>query len=122
MPGKKGKLSRRDFIKTAGAAGLGSTLIPLSSLTPAYSSSLEKEPEDVVVPKRPFGKTNVNVSILSLGGVLKISDQLVFRQAFKMGVTYWDTADSYSWGKNEAAIGKYFTKFPNDRDKVFFGY
>ena len=119
MPGKKGKLSRRDFIKTAGAAGLGSTLIPLGSLTPAYSSSLEKEPEDVVVPKRPYGKTDVNVSILSLGGALKISDQLVFRQAFKMGVTYWDTADSYSWGKNEAAIGKYFTKFPNDRDKVF---
>ena len=119
MPGKKGKLSRRDFIKTAGAVGIGSTLMPLSSLTPAYGSSPEKEPEDVVVPKRPYGKTDVNVSILSLGGVLKISDQLVFRQAFKMGVTYWDTADSYSWGKNEDAIGKYFTKFPNDRDKVF---
>jgi predicted aldo/keto reductase-like oxidoreductase len=36
-----------------------------------------------------------------------------------MGVTYWDTADSYSWGKNEKAIGKYFKKFPDDRKKVF---
>jgi predicted aldo/keto reductase-like oxidoreductase len=36
-----------------------------------------------------------------------------------MGVTYWDTADSYSWGKNEEAIGNYFAKFPNDRSKVF---
>jgi predicted aldo/keto reductase-like oxidoreductase len=119
MPGKKEKLSRRDFIKTAGAASLGSSLIPLSSLTQAYGSSSEKEPEEVFVPKRPYGKTGVNVSILSLGGVLNISDQLVFRQAFKMGVTYWDTADSYAWGNNEKAIGKYFTKFPNDRNKVF---
>jgi predicted aldo/keto reductase-like oxidoreductase len=37
----------------------------------------------------------------------------------KMGVTYWDTADGYGWGKNEKAIGKYFAKFPEDRKKVF---
>jgi predicted aldo/keto reductase-like oxidoreductase len=71
------------------------------------------------VPTRPFGKTGVNVSILSLGGELSASDLLVFRQAFKIGVTYWDTADSYGGGNNEKAIGKYFTKFPNDREKVF---
>ncbi|MEA3437290.1 MAG: aldo/keto reductase, partial [Thermodesulfobacteriota bacterium] len=106
MSGKKGNYSRRDFIKTAGAAGLGSTLIPLSSLTQAHGSSSTKVPEQMIVPTRPFGKTDVNVSILSLGGVLKISDQLIFRQAFKMGVTYWDTADSYGWGKNEKAIGE----------------
>jgi len=119
MIGKKGKISRRGFIKTAGAAGLGSTLIPLSSLTLAHGSSSTKVPEQMIVPTRPFGKTDVNVSILSLGGVLKISDQLIFRQALKMGVTYWDTADSYGWGKNEKAIGEYFAKFPDDRKKVF---
>jgi predicted aldo/keto reductase-like oxidoreductase len=68
---------------------------------------------------RPFGKTGEKVSILSLGGVLRASDLLVFRQALKLGVTYWDTADSYGWGKNEKAIGKYFSRFPNDRKKVF---
>jgi predicted aldo/keto reductase-like oxidoreductase len=73
----------------------------------------------MTVPTRPFGKTGENVSILSLGGVLKMSDQLMFRQAFKMGVTYWDTDNWYGWGKNEKAIGKYFAKFPNDREKVF---
>ena len=36
-----------------------------------------------------------------------------------MGVTYWDTADSYGWGKNEKAIGKYFAKFPDNRKVVF---
>jgi len=72
-----------------------------------------------MVPTRPFGKTGVDVSMLALGGVLDMSDQLVFRQALRMGVTYWDTADSYGWGKNEKAIGKYFAKFPDDRKKVF---
>jgi predicted aldo/keto reductase-like oxidoreductase len=119
MSGKKRNFSRRDFIKAAGAAGLGTTFIPLSSSTEAQVSSSTKVPEQMVVPTRPFGKTGANVSILSLGGVLKSSDQLIFRQALKMGVTYWDTADSYGWGKNEKAIGKYFAKFPNDRKKVF---
>jgi predicted aldo/keto reductase-like oxidoreductase len=91
----------------------------LSSLTQAQGSSSSNEPEHETVPTRPFGKTGVNVSILSLGGELSASDLLVFRQAFKMGVTYWDTADSYGGGKNEKAIGKYFAKFPDDREKVF---
>jgi len=119
MFGEKGILSRRDFIKAAGAAGLGSALGPLSSLTAAHASTSTKVPEEMAVPTRPFGKTGVDVSILSLGGVLKDTDQLVFRQAFKSGVTYWDTADSYGWGNNEKAIGNYFAKFPGDREKVF---
>ena len=75
----------------------------------------------MMVPTRRFGKTGVDVSMLALGGVLGMSDQLVFRQALKMGVTYWDTADSYGWGKNEKAIGKYFAKFPEDREKGVSG-
>jgi predicted aldo/keto reductase-like oxidoreductase len=119
MSGKKGNYSRREFMKTAGAAGLGSVLIPLGNLKQAHGSNSAEAPEQMMVPTRPFGKTGVDVSILSLGGVLKPSDQLIFRQAFKMGVTYWDTADSYGRGKNEKAIGKYFDKFPDDRKKVF---
>ena len=119
MANKKKNFSRRDFIKTAGSVGLGSVLLPSSSLAQTRASSSKQATERMLVPRRPFGKTGADVSILSLGGVLKISDQLVFRQAFKMGVTYWDTADSYGWGKNEKAIGKYFAKFQDDRKKVF---
>ncbi|MGD8990017.1 MAG: aldo/keto reductase [Desulfobacterales bacterium] len=119
MTDKKTVLSRRDFIKHAGAAGIGSALVPLSTLSPISSSAQAETGEQITVPTRPFGKTGTNVSILSLGGVLNLSDQLVFRQALKMGVTYWDTADSYGWGKNEKAIGRYFAKYPDDRKKVF---
>jgi uncharacterized protein len=119
MPPDKRNFSRRDFIKTAGAAGLASALLPLSALKRAHGSSSGQEFDQMKVPTRPFGKTGVNVSILSLGGVLRSADLLIFRQAFKMGVTYWDTADSYGWGKNEKAIGKYLARYPDDRKKIF---
>ena len=108
------KNSRRSFLKTLGAIGAGSMCAAMAPLSEASEKN-----NSTTIPMRPFGKTGENVSILSLGGVLRASDQLVFRQAFKLGVTYWDTADSYGWGKNEKAIGKYFSKFPNDRKKVF---
>jgi len=119
MSGKKEIISRRDFIKSAGAAGVGAALIPFSSGRTAQASSSTQTPDQIILPTRAFGKTGVDVPILALGGVLDMSDQLIFRQAFKMGVTYWDTADGYGWGKNEKAIGKYFGKFPEDRKKVF---
>jgi predicted aldo/keto reductase-like oxidoreductase len=119
MSDKRETFSRRDFIKSAGATGLGSAFIPVSVLTLSHGSASAKAPEQTVVPTRPFGKTGRNVSILSLGGVLRSSDQTVFKMAFKMGVTYWDTADSYGWGKNEKAIGKYFAAHPDHRKKVF---
>lgn len=110
--------SRRRFLKTAGALGAGSmlaSLVPLANAAEQNSSKSKIE----MIPTRVFGKTGVPVSILALGGVLGLNDQIVFRQAIKRGVTYWDTANGYGWGKNEKAIGKYFAKFPNDRKKVF---
>jgi predicted aldo/keto reductase-like oxidoreductase len=119
MSEKKGNISRRDFLKAAGAVSLGSSLVPSSASAKAFASASTGNSEKMIVPTRPFGKTGVDISILSLGGVLGLSDQLMFRQAIKMGVSYWDTADSYGWGKSEKAIGKYFSRFPDDRKKVF---
>jgi len=119
MVEKKKVTSRRAFLQTVGTLGTGAVI---SSLAPAVRASDAKKPLNTppsTVPTRPYGKTGVDVSILSLGGVLGMSDQIVFRQAMKMGVTYWDTADGYGWGKNEKAIGKYFARFPDDRKKVF---
>ena len=44
------------------------------------------------------------------------------KQALDMGVTYWDTSPGYGGGQSEAGIGKYFEKFPADREKVFFSH
>jgi predicted aldo/keto reductase-like oxidoreductase len=113
MTQKEKHWSRRDFLKTAAMASAGSLLAPTAHLAEAADKGLR-------VPQRPFGKTGVQVAILSLGGTLDLSgNQLMLRQAVKWGVTYWDTAHSYRWGNSEEGIGKYFSKYPQDRPKIF---
>lgn len=70
------------------------------------------------MPTRPFGQTGVNVPILSFGGSLHLP-LLMLRKAYLQGVTYWDTASSYMGGNSEERIGKYFDKYPQDRQKIF---
>ncbi|MEE9527939.1 MAG: twin-arginine translocation signal domain-containing protein, partial [Syntrophobacteria bacterium] len=93
MSEKEKKDSRRTFLKAAGAIGAGSIIATLAPFVKASDKSSSKKNPPMTVPTRPFGKTGVDVSILSLGGVLGMSDLLMFRQAMKMSVTYWDTAD-----------------------------
>jgi uncharacterized protein len=105
--------SRRDFLMTTGAAGAG--LLAAAAIPGALAA---QEPERV--PARPFGKTGTQVAILSLGGMFDIpNNQLMLRQALRWGVTYWDTANSYEGGNSELGIGKYFSRYPEDRKSVF---
>ena len=107
-----GKWSRRDFLKATGTAGLGAVMAPIGQI--AHATEAQKK-----VPVRSFGKTGVKVSILSLGGMFDIaSNQIMMKQAVRWGVTYWDTADCYQRG-SETGIGKYFKKYPEERDSIF---
>ncbi len=112
MSKKIKKISRRNFLKATGTAGLATIITPVRPL--AVASEAQKS-----VPTRPFGNTGANVSILSLGGMFNIaSNQMLMKQAINWGVTYWDTADCYQRG-SENGIGKYFKKYPEDRQRVF---
>ncbi len=120
MSGNGKGFSRRDFLKAAGAAGIGSLLTGTGAMAGKTGQLAEKKAEHTLVPTRPFGKTGVNVSMLSLGGIFDIqSNQLVLRRALEQGVTYWDTATSYVGGKSEVGIGAYFEKYPEARKRVF---
>ncbi|MGD8212518.1 MAG: aldo/keto reductase [Desulfobacterales bacterium] len=113
MSKKKSNLSRRNFLKVSGLTSVGAIIAPFDQ--PAKAS--EEEP---TMPTRPFGKSGIRVPILSFGGSLNTSmSPLLLRQAVKWGVTYWDTAHSYMGGKSEKGIGKYFSKFPEDRKNIF---
>lgn len=106
-------MPRRDFIKVIAAAGLG-------SLLPAGAAGAPEGASSARVPTRPFGKTGVNVPILSLGGMFDIpSNQLMLRQCTKWGVTYWDTAASYEGGRSEPGFGKFFGDNPAARKDIF---
>ena len=112
MSKKENRWSRRNFLKTTGAVSLGSIIAPMAGMSRAADRVS-------VVPTRPFGKTGANVSILSLGGMFNIaSNQLLMKQAMDWGVTYWDTADCYQRG-SERGIGKFFSRQPDAREKIF---
>ena len=119
MATQKGSLSRRNFLKAAGAIGVGSMCPPLNDLTAAQTQYDSSASRSKVIPTRPFGKTGVDVPILGLGEAFGCSGNLLLKQALKMGVCLWDTAADYAGGNSERAIGKYFSKFPEDRQKVF---
>jgi predicted aldo/keto reductase-like oxidoreductase len=110
---KNSSWTRRAFLKTACAGGVGSIITLKNNLAKASD-------ESIVVPTRPFGQTGIEVPILGFGTSLHVSfSQLLLRQAVKWGVTYWDTANTYMGGNSEKAIGKYFGKYPQDRKKIF---
>ncbi len=113
MPKNKSNLSRRNFLKATGLTGMGAIIAPFNQ--PAKASE-----EEQTMPTRPFGRSGIEVPILSFGGSLSTSmSPLLLRQAVKWGVTYWDTAHSYMGGKSEKGIGKYLSKFPQDRKNIF---
>ena len=120
MTDKNKNWTRRDFMKITGAAGVGAVVSPVEQLAGAVAKSGSDVAAQKMVTKRPLGKTGVDVSILCLGGAMNfMSNQLLLRQAYKAGVTCWDSSRGYIGGKSEKGIGKYFNKFPQDRQKIF---
>ena len=119
MAEKKDAISRRNFLKTAGVVGVGSLLSPLETLSDVKAKFDSIASQSKTIPTRPFGKTGAEVPILGLGAAVSRTSDLFLKQALNMGVNYWDTAPVYAGGKDEKAIGQFFTKFPEDRKKVF---
>ncbi len=105
-------MTRRDFLAATGALGLGSILGP-SLLSGA-------EAPRPAMPRRLFGKTGVSVPILGLGCMFDIIDnQVILRQTFDHGVTYWDTAAAYEKGGSERGISMFLDKNPSARKELF---
>jgi predicted aldo/keto reductase-like oxidoreductase len=117
---KHHKITRRSFLKSAGAVSLGSMMAASGPSAASAVTAAVATDDTGSVPRRPFGKTGEMVSILSLGGMFDIpNNQLLLKQAIKWGVTHWDTANSYGGGRSETGIGKYFARYPADRKKIF---
>ncbi|CAF1414343.1 unnamed protein product [Adineta steineri] len=78
------------------------------------------------IPQRQLGKNGPNVSAIGFGAMgLSVSygkvasDEERFKvldRAIELGSTYIDSADKY--GDNEDLLGKYFKKYPQQRQKV----
>jgi len=127
MKEKHNKINRRNFLKTVGAAGLGSVLTGCESKKEGEPNAVDanapakaQEPQYPQVPKRKLGKTGIEVPCLCLGGNQDlIQNQIVLKMAPQWGLTYWDSAHNYTGGNSELGIGKFLSKDPEAREKLF---
>ena len=106
---------RREFLQQSGALAAAAALA-------AGGTAAPEEKGTAPVPKRPLGKTGVQVSALGIGGhtlglapTLEIAIRIV-HETLDAGVTFFDNAWEYHEGKSEEWMGK---ALRGKRDKVF---
>ncbi|MCY3822395.1 MAG: aldo/keto reductase [Nitrospinae bacterium] len=104
-------LARRDFIRKGAFAGLGAGLLPFARAMNADAA------QNRVRRYVTLGKTDIKMSDISFGSSRLGSDEedLVLH-ALDLGINYFDTAESYSWGTSETTIGR---ALKGKRDKVY---
>ncbi|MCK4293636.1 MAG: aldo/keto reductase [Planctomycetes bacterium] len=128
MNKKANPIDRRNFLKTVGAAGLGSVLAGCRQKKEqqepnAVESDVPKTPvQDQVaqMPKRILGKTGVEIPALAFGTFqVDVDNQILLRRTLQLGVKFWDTAYNYGGGNSELGIGKFLTKNPDARKDIF---
>jgi predicted aldo/keto reductase-like oxidoreductase len=107
-------LNRRGFLGAsagslamAGALGVGKDAAAQRQADSVRSAAL---------PKRPLGRTGVEVSILNLGTWRSVGLDRILRFAWANGVRYVDTAKSYG---SEPAIGRWIRTMPEVRKDLF---
>lgn len=111
-------VSRRNFLRNVGAAGLGSVLAGGARADvnePTEKTEGQQYPQ---VAKRKFGKSGFEVSALCLGAIQIEDHQSVLHACMRYGVSYWDTAAGYTGGNSELAIGKFLKANPDMRKKM----
>ena len=110
-------VTRRGFIRTVGIGGVAATALGIPGSLDAQAPA--SAPTGTIT-KRKLGNTGADVSILCLGGMFDtINNQLLLRQAYNWGVTYWDTAEAYGNGLSEEGFGRFFTRYPETRKNIF---
>jgi uncharacterized protein len=108
-------LTRREFMKSTGLGGIA--IAGLGARDAAVGQEGAVAP---AIPRRKLGKTGLEVSILCLGGMFDtINNQLLLRQAYNWGVTFWDTAEAYGNGLSEEGFGRFFSRQPEARKDIF---
>ena len=101
---------RRTFLQAGGLA-------TASALSLAPGLKAQDAPAKVVtVPRRPLGKTGVDITMLNQGAVKVQSLDRIFRFAFANGIRTFDTARVYG---SEPDFKKWFARAPEVRKQIF---
>ena len=103
-------MNRRNFIQWVLTSASASFLVQKDSY---HSDEL---------PRRPFGRTNEEVTMLGLGGwhigaMNERDAQAAIEAAMVGGIRFFDSAESYQRGGSERYLGRFLV--PNHREKVY---
>lgn len=96
---------RRDLFKRAAVAGAGVAAGAAVGPVFAQDAATDAAPAQTV-PRRKLGKTGETIPVLVMGGSQKFDptfDKMLHR-AFKMGINYIDTAESYAGGQSHVTL------------------
>jgi predicted aldo/keto reductase-like oxidoreductase len=105
-----GSSDRRTFLQ-AGALATASAI----SLAPGVQAQYAPAQPKPTVPRRPLGKTGVEITMLNQGAVRQDLDRIL-RLAFASGIRTFDTAKVYG---SEPAFKKWFDQAPEVRKQIF---
>jgi aryl-alcohol dehydrogenase-like predicted oxidoreductase len=114
-------MERRDFLKTAAAAGVAATTPTALAQTPTSAPTTRPQSPDMIY--RPLGTTGETVSAIGLGG-FHIGHQpdpkdslKIIHTAIDHGITFMDNCWDYNDGTSELRMGEALQN--GYRDKVF---
>ena len=102
--------NRRGFLQ-AGALATASALA-IGQATDAQDAPTK----DLVLPRRPLGKTGVDVTLLDIGTGKGKGVDRVLRYAFSRGIRAFDTSETYG---SEVDFRRWFEAVPAVRKQVF---
>jgi predicted aldo/keto reductase-like oxidoreductase len=117
------KINRRNFLKTIGAAGVGSVLASSglrAETNEPNAAQKTEEPKFPEIPKRKLGKTGIEIPVLSSGLTFDVTaNKWILKANFMYNVTCWDTASEYAGGNSEIGVGEFLSQNPEARKKLF---
>ncbi len=102
-------MNRREFLKSVAAV----SVLGGQSAALAADSASTMAAAGLAIPRRPLGRTGVEVSVLALGGVIGMQlppsashdPAAIADAALDLGITYFDTAPAYNNGQSETNYG-----------------
>jgi aryl-alcohol dehydrogenase-like predicted oxidoreductase len=112
IPDDAHSLDRRSFLQ----AGAVATAAALGASSPLVGRAADPPASKPTLPRRPLGKTGVEVTILNLGTWVNPGLDRLLRFAYASGIRYIDTAKSYG---SEPAIKRWLQQNPEIRKEIF---
>jgi len=120
---KRDEINRRNFLKTVGVLGIGSTIASVKAKAQVNEPNTAQKTEEAKLselPRRKLGKSGIEIPVLANGLMFDVvENQIILRANIQHNLTYWDTAHSYAGGNSEIAMGTFFKKNPEIRQKLF---